>query len=172
MSPGTRLCLQMVAEYPDASKVPTRRLNMNLGSTEQYVYTPNKAAYDAFVKKYKGLNYSSCLAVARGMAKREGTPLPTGKASTTTTTTTGGGGGGKKRGSGQGLLPRDQRTTQQFQPSTPKGQAQAVSETPAAGVSEEGPNWKLIGLGVAVLALVGGGYWWSQQRAEPAEEEE
>jgi len=166
MSPGTKLCLQMVAEYPDASKVPSRRLNMNLGSTEQYVYTPNKAAYNAFVAKYKGLNYSSCLAVARGMAKREGTPLPTGTASTTTTTTTGG--GGKTRGSGQGLLPRAQRTTQQFQPSTPTEQAQTVSEGAAEGAAPEaGMNWKLIGLGVGVLALLGGGYWWSQRDTEP-----
>ena len=58
-----------------------------------------------------------------------------------------------------GLMPR-----KKFQPSGGK-KKQAVSKTAPEGASE-GTNWKLIGLGVAVLALVGGGYWWSQQDDE------
>ena len=143
-------CARMIAQYPprDAVGNPPTNLPADLRP-----------------------RYSSCMALYRALNIREGKAPDAGlnkKAAPTTQTTTTGG-GGKKRGSGQGLLPRAQRT---FQPSAPKGQAQAVSETPAAGASEEGPNWKLIGLGVAVLALVGGGYWWSQRKAEPTEEEE
>ena len=148
-------CAAMIAQYPprDAVGNPPANLPSNL-----------RVRYSNCMATYRALNVRAGKSATEGLAK--GT-------TTTTTTTTGGGsgGGGKKRGSGQGLLPRAQRTTQQFQPSTPTEQAQAVAGGAAEGAAPaEGMNWKLIGLGVGVLALLGGGYWWSQRNVEPEAE--
>jgi hypothetical protein len=140
----------MIAQYPprDAVGNPPANLPSNL-----------RVRYSNCMATYRALNVRAGKAPEAGLSK---------STTTTTTTTTTTGGGGKRRGSGQGLLPRAQRTTQQFQPSTPTEQAQTVSGGAAEGAAPEaGMNWKLIGLGVGVLALLGGGYWWSQKDTEP-----
>ena len=153
-------CAMMIAQYPppDATGNPPANLPSNLRS-----------------------RYSTCMMLWRAFNVRAGRdPLDggtgTGTTSTTSTTTTSTSTGTSTTGTRTprkkfvgsrkvtpGLMPR-----KKFQPSGGK-KKQAVSKT-VPEVASAGTNWKLIGLGVAVLALVGGGYWWSQRDDEDDEE--
>jgi hypothetical protein len=113
--------------------------------------------------------YSTCVMLWRAFNVRAGrdpmdggtgTTSTTGTSTTTSTTTR----TPRKKYVGPRAATPDLMPRKKFQPSG-GGKKQAVSETAPEGASE-GTNWKLIGLGVAVLGLVGGGYWWSQQDAE------